>query len=142
MSTDVNRALVHRYYDEFFSAPDNLNVADEIFTPDVVFHNPISPDGIHGVEEYKQFALRWYRGFPDRTFTVDDDIVEGNRIAAKFTITGTHLGEFGGHEPTGNPILVRGMNIFTIENERIKDVEAFFDSVQLSRPIGTPARAG
>ncbi len=142
MSTDVSRALVHRYYDEFFSAPDNLDIADEIFTPDIVFHNPISPDGIHGIEEYKQFALRWYRGFPDRKFTVDDDIVEGNRIAAKFTITGTHLGEFGGHEPTGNPITVRGMNIFIIENQRIKDVEAFFDSVQLSKPISDPPRGG
>lgn len=135
MSTHNNRALVHRYYDEFLSAPDKLGVADEIFTPDVVFHNPISPEGIHGIGEYKQFAQRWYRGFPDRKFTVDDDIVEGDRIAAKFTITGTHLGEFGGHDPTGNPITVRGMNIFIIENERIKDVEAFFDSVQLPKPI-------
>src|SRR5687768_1350587 len=119
MSSAVSRELVHRYYEELFSAPGKLETADEIFTPDVIFHNPISPGGIHGIEEYKAFALKWSRGFPDRKFVVDDDVADGDKIAAQFTITGTHLGEFDGHQPTGNPITVKGMNLFVIENGRI-----------------------
>jgi steroid delta-isomerase-like uncharacterized protein len=128
--------LVHLYYERFLTAPGDLDVADQIFAPEVVFHNPISPDGIHGIEEYKKFALRWYRGFPDRVFTINDTVEEGDRVAASFTITGTHQGEFAGAAPTGNPILVKGMNLFRVEQSRIADVTAFFDPAALYGPLG------
>ncbi|MET9734950.1 ester cyclase [Streptomyces sp. NPDC006458] len=128
--------LVHAYYEQFLSAPGDLSVADEILTSDVVFDNPISPDGIHGVAAYKEFAERWYTGFPDRLFTVEDTVEEGDKVGAVFTITGTHKGEFMGAAPTGNPITVRGMNIFHLAGGRIRRVTAFFDARQLHGPIG------
>ena len=128
--------LVRRYYETFLTAPGELSVADEIMTPDVEFRNPISPKGIHGIGEYKEFAQRWYRGFPDRVFTVGDLVEEGDKVAAAFTITGTHDGEFMGAAPTGAAIEVHGMNLFRIEDGRIRDVQAFFDSGTLYRPIG------
>jgi len=128
--------LVHLYYEKFLTAPGDLTVADKIMTDDVVFRNPISPDGIHGIAEYQAFARRWYVGFPDRVFTVNDTVEDGDKVAAAFTITGTHLGEFQGAKPTGNPIVVNGMNLFRIRAGRIQDVQAFFDSVQLHRPLG------
>ena len=128
--------LVHLYYEKFLTTPGDLQVADRIMAPDVVFHNPISPDGIHGIEAYKQFALRWYHGFPDRRFRVEDTVEEGSKIAARFTITGTHSGEFMGAAPTEHPIVVKGMNLFRIERGRIADVKAFFDPDALYRPLG------
>lgn len=128
--------LVRRYYEKFLTAPGELGVADDIMCDDVAFRNPISPDGIHGIAEYKQFAGTWYRGFPDRVFTVEDLVEEGDKVAAAFLITGTHNGEFMGAAPTGMSITVRGMNLFRIEDGRIKDVQAFFDSGSLFRPIG------
>jgi len=129
-------ALVHLYYEEFLTAPGDLDTADEIFAPEVVFHNPISPDGIHGIDEYKKFAMRWYQGFPDRVFTVNDTVEEADKVAASFTITGTHSGEFMGAAPTEHPIVVKGMNLFRIERGRIADVKAFFDPDALYRPLG------
>ncbi|TMM38047.1 MAG: ester cyclase [Actinobacteria bacterium] len=129
-------ALVHLYYEKFLTAPGDLDTADEIFAPEVVFHNPISPDGIHGIDEYKKFAMRWYQGFPDRVFTVNDTVEEADKVAASFTITGTHSGEFMGAAPTEHPIVVKGMNLFRIERGRIADVKAFFDPDALYRPLG------
>ncbi|HEY4026717.1 MAG TPA: ester cyclase [Candidatus Dormibacteraeota bacterium] len=128
--------LVHLYYEKFLTTPGDLDVADQILATDVVFHNPISPDGIHGIDQYKQFALRWYRGFPDRRFKVEDTVEEGSKVAALFTITGTHNGEFAGAAPTGHHIQVHGMNIFRIEKGKIKDVKAFFNPLELYQPIG------
>jgi steroid delta-isomerase-like uncharacterized protein len=128
--------LVHLYYEKFLTTPGDLDVADQIMAADVVFHNPISPDGIHGIDEYKQFALRWYHGFPDRHFKVEDTVEEGTKVAARFTITGTHKGEFAGAAPTGHRIQVHGMNIFRIERGRIKDVKAFFNPLELYSPLG------
>lgn len=128
--------LVHTYYEEFLTAPGNLQIADRIMAPDVIFDNPISPNGIHGLPAYKEFALRWYGGFPDRVFTIDDLLEQDNKVAAAFTITGTHQGVFMGAAPTGQHIKVRGMNIFRIEDGLIKEVTAYFDPSQLLAPLG------
>jgi len=133
------KTLARLYYEEFLSAPGNLELADEILAPDVVFHNPISPDGVHGLEAYKHFAQRWYVGFPDRKFTVDDSVMEGDTVAIRFTITGTHGGEFMGAQATGNRIRVNGMNLFRIEGGKIKDVQAFFTPLELTEPLGVAA---
>jgi steroid delta-isomerase-like uncharacterized protein len=131
----IGTELVHLYYEKFLTSPGDLSVADQIMTPDVVFSNPIS-SGIHGIEEYKQFALRWYKGFPDRVFTVEETAEEGDRVAARFTITGTHGGEFAGAAATGGKIAVHGMNMFRIAGDKIVHVQAFFNPAELYDPIG------
>ena len=128
-------ALVHRYFEELLSAPDNIEVADEIFTDDVEFVNPVSANRIKGIDEYKAFAKRWYVGFPDRKFSVEEEIEEGEKVAAKFKITGTHNGEFMDAEPTGVAITVNGVNIFKMQNGKIQHVEAIFDPSQIWGPI-------
>jgi steroid delta-isomerase-like uncharacterized protein len=137
MANGVGTRLVHLYYEKFLTAPGDLSVADEIMTDDVVFHNPISSAaGIHGIPEYKAFALRWYKGFPDRVFTIEETAEEGDKVACRFTITGTHGGEFAGAQATGNRIAVHGMNMFVIDGDRIRDVKAFFNPSELYSPIG------
>jgi ketosteroid isomerase-like protein len=51
MSTEDNKALVRRWYEDFNQR--NLAIVDELFTPDYVYHNP--PTTLHGPEEFKQF---------------------------------------------------------------------------------------
>jgi steroid delta-isomerase-like uncharacterized protein len=118
------------------SSPGDLGVADEIMAPDVVFHPPISPDPVRGIPEYKQFARHWYDGFPDRVFTMLDTVEEGDKVAALFRITGTHQGTFMGAAPTGNSIVVNGVNLFVFENGLIKDVRVFFNPQELYGPLG------
>lgn len=134
--TTSNHTLVRRYFEELLSAPGQLDVANEILCDDVVFENPISKRPIVGIEEYRSFAFRWYQGFPDRIFTVGETISEGNKITAEFTITGTHGGAFGGAAASQNQITVRGVNIFQTEGGKIKHVHAFFNPLELWRPIG------
>ena len=136
------RSVARRYYEDFLTAPGRLEVADDILHQDVVFHNPISAGGIHGIQEYKDFAARWYRGFPDRHFSVDNEVIEGDLIAIRFTITGTHNGEFMGAAPTGEKIHVNGMNLFVLEDGKIKDVQAFFNPHELYDPIGVDIGLG
>ncbi len=131
----IGTELVHLYYEKFLTSPGDLSVADKIMAPGVAFTNPIS-SGIHGIDEYKQFALRWYKGFPDRVFTVEETAEEGDRVAARFTITGTHGGEFAGAAATGNKIAVHGMNMFQIAGDKIVLVKAFFNPAELYDPIG------
>ena len=136
------RESVRRYFEELLSAPGNLDVAEEILTPDVEFRNPVSNDAIRGYDEYRAFAGRWYKGFPDRRFSIEELVEQGDTLAARFKITGTHLGEFAGAKPTGNPIEVNGVNIFHLDDGRIRFVRAFFNPLELWRPLGLAPETG
>jgi predicted ester cyclase len=131
-----NETLVRRYFEELLSAPGQLHVADEILAADVIFENPISRQQIKGIAEYRAFALRWYEGFPDRKFTLGETVSSGDRIAARFTITGTHQGVFGGAAPSQNRIEIHGMNLFHTGGGKIRYVRAFFNPLELWRPLG------
>jgi hypothetical protein len=56
-------SLARRYFEELLNAGE-LAVADEILDPDISFVGPITPDGIDGLDAYKQFAPRVVRGVP------------------------------------------------------------------------------
>lgn len=129
------RSLARRYFEELFNAGD-ITVAAQILHPDISFLGPITPDGIHGLEAFEQFARAWYAGFPDRHFEVLDEWTAQSAIATRFHITGTHLGEFLGRPPTGNAIAVTAMNVMRIRGGKIHAVQAFFDPRDLLHPLG------
>jgi predicted ester cyclase len=77
MSTEDNKALVRRWYEDF----NQRNLAmDELFSPDYVYHNP--PTTLHGLEEFKQFLSLYLTAFPDARFTVEDELAEGDRASS------------------------------------------------------------
>jgi steroid delta-isomerase-like uncharacterized protein len=129
LSNDPERELVHRYFEDFFSAPGQFDLADELLSPDVIFTSPVSPGPLRGLSAFKGFAKNWYDGFTDRKFVVDDLVCQKNRAASSFTMTGTHDGPFAGIEPTGQKLIIRGANIFHIEQSKIRVINVFFFAV-------------
>lgn len=59
--------------------------------------------------------------FPDRTFSIDDLISEGDRVSARLTFEGTHEGRFAGIEPTGNRVSGSSMAFYRIEDGKIAE---------------------
>jgi steroid delta-isomerase-like uncharacterized protein len=131
----ADRSLARRYFEDLFTAGE-FGLADEILHPDISFLGPITPDGIHGIDAYKRFALGWYEGFPDRRFELVREWVDAGQIATVFHITGTHQGEFMGQPATGNTIDVTAMNFFRIESGKIHAIQAFFNPLHLLHPVG------
>ena len=58
-------------------------------------------------------------GFPDVQWTLEDMIAEGDKVAARFTMPGTHQGTFFGVPPTGKKIEVKAMNFYRLFGEQI-----------------------
>lgn len=110
----ANKALIRRFFEEVWSSGD-LSKRDEFLDAGYRGHmagaaEPIDRDGWTG----------WFQGFraafPDARFTVEDLVAEGDRVAARLTMRGTHLGPLNGTPPTGRSVVVGGMSI-----ERIAD---------------------
>jgi predicted ester cyclase len=95
-----------RYIDRVYNAHDPDAVA-QFFTSDVIVHS-VAPDveGGQGLEYLKQLARNLITAFPDVRLTVEELVAEGDRLAARVSVEGTHQGEFLGIKPTGRKIKV------------------------------------
>jgi predicted SnoaL-like aldol condensation-catalyzing enzyme len=91
--SEENKALVRREIEELFNHTGDLDVAEEVYAPDYVGHDPTMPEDLHGVEAARQFAAGMRSAFPDLTCTIEDQIAEGEKVVTRWSASGTHQGE-------------------------------------------------
>jgi steroid delta-isomerase-like uncharacterized protein len=75
-------------------------------------------------------------GFPDIQWTLEELIVEGDRVAARFTMRGTHLGSFLGVPPSGKTIEVKAVNFYRFADGQIVEEHGQPDLLGLLQQIG------
>jgi steroid delta-isomerase-like uncharacterized protein len=91
----------------------NVDIADEIFSPDFVAHLPLAPELDR--EGWKAYAASFYDAFPDLTQEVNQVIVSDDRVVLYVTYTGTHDGPLFGIPATGNSVTMDGIGIFSFD---------------------------
>ncbi len=107
----------------------DLDAFDEVFSPDVVDHDP-APDQGPGPDGFKTFFSALRTAFPDLHIEVQHSVEDDDNIAIAYTLTGTHDGDFEGIEPTGKKIEIRGMQIARFDDDA-KIVERWGSSDEL-----------
>ena len=98
MSTEENKEINRRVVEEVLNQ-GNIDLIDEFYDENYIGHMP--PDEIKGSEGQKQLFSGFLNGFPDLKITIHDQIAEGDMVASRQTMTGTHKGEFQGIAHTG-----------------------------------------
>jgi steroid delta-isomerase-like uncharacterized protein len=134
MSLEENKALVRRHSQEFWSQGD-LSVSDEIHAPDIVSHDPASPD-MNSAEAYKEFVTMYRTAFPDLTFTIEALFAEGEWVAQLWSAVGTHQGELMGVAPTGNEVRTTGIGIFRMAQGRIVEEWENWSTLSMLQQLG------
>jgi len=89
-----------------------------------------------GPEAFKQARAMLYAGFPGLHFTIEDMIIEGEKVADLLTGRGTHEGEFMGVAPTGKRVEFQGMAILRIAQGKIVENRGMPDMLGLMQQIG------
>ena len=133
MSIEENKKIVHRYQEIYNS--NNLDalgevVSEDLLTPRII---PGIPSGIEGAKAAHRIMLA---GFPDYQTIIDDIFAEGDKVAARITVTGTHMGDFMGIPPTSKHVLFTGIYIARIANEKIVEHWGEEDGVSLLQQLG------
>ena len=134
--SEENKAIARRAIEEVFSAQGNLDVADEIFAPNYVHHDPASPEDIRGPEGAKEFAGMYRSAFPDVRLSTQDQIAEGDMVATRWVASGTHEGEIMGIAPSGNRVTVAGTSIDRIVDGKIEETWDNYDALGMMQQIG------
>ncbi len=112
----------------------NPAVIDEVFAPDVVIHGMALP--APGAEGLKQLMAAFYHAFPDVHMTDEDIIVEGDRVATRWTFRGTQRGEMFGIPATGRRITVTGIAIDRVVGCRVAERWLEFDQLGMLQQLG------
>ena len=134
MSTpEENKAMLQRFYDEGWNA-NNLDVYEETVAED--FHEWPGVPGLEGREGFRQLNIMFRAAMPDIWVTVDRLAAEGDRVACRWTSTGTHQGELFGIPPTGAKVNVTATVLYRVEDGKLKEGWINRDDVGLMRQLG------
>ncbi|MDQ3693788.1 MAG: ester cyclase [Chloroflexota bacterium] len=132
MSVEVNKTLARRFFQEIWN--EGREAAIDRYIPEFAAGN--DPDFGSGREGFRRQWKKWRAAFPDLHFAIDDLIGEGDKVLTRWTLTGTHQGEFMGIPATGRRVAVSGMSLDRIEDGMV--VEGFdgWDALGLRRQLG------
>jgi steroid delta-isomerase-like uncharacterized protein len=135
LSAEENKAIFRRYVEEVGNE-GNLDLVEEIFDR-YLSHQPDGHAEERGPQDVKRFIGEFHQAFPDFHTTIEDQIAEGDKVVTRWTMRGTHQGEFRGIAPTGELIKVTGIGIFRF-SEGGKVVESWdnFDQLGMMRQLG------
>ena len=133
MSAENNKAVVRRF-NESFNAGD-LDGAVAVFAPNALIHNSGAPDPLN-VEGFKQFGGIFRTAFPDGKLTIEDLIVEGEKVVSRVTYRGTHTGDMLGIPPTRKPVMVSAILIDQFADGKIVESWRLFDQMGMMQQLG------
>jgi steroid delta-isomerase-like uncharacterized protein len=140
MSTEANKSLVLRYFNEVFNNGD-VKALEEITAPDFSFTMPTHEEPFRGVDGYKELVNMLRGCFPDIQFAVEDMVAEADRVMTRWTARGHHTGipfptVIGDVPAAGNQFHIEGMTWHEISDGKIVRVTANEDSLGLITQLG------
>jgi steroid delta-isomerase-like uncharacterized protein len=110
-----NKEIVKRVFAEWWTKA-NLQAVDAMLADEFVCHGA---ERVDSKEAIKELISEYHRAFSGWVETVDVMVAEGDRVACRFTASGTHTGTFMGIAPTGKSVSFSGIDIYHIVDGRI-----------------------
>jgi steroid delta-isomerase-like uncharacterized protein len=131
--SEENKELVRRFFDAVASGDESR--LDDIVAIDAVDHTPF-PNQAAGREGVKQIFRSLRSAFPDFQQEILELISEGDRVAVRSMLRGTHQGEFMGVPATGRPVEIESIDILTVRGGRFVEHWGLFDQMALMSQLG------
>lgn len=129
--SEANKALIRRFLERCLNQGD-IDAVGEFVSPEFVDH--LFPDH-RGIDGVKQGFRDFRTAFPDIHYAFDDIIAEGDRVVVRYTISGTHRGEFLGVPPSGRRVTWTGINIARINGGKFVERWGAFDTASVMRQL-------
>lgn len=131
---DANKELFRRGYHEMMNQGDLTHV-EEMIAPDFVNHE--APPGMdRGPESMRGLVTMLLTAFPDLHFTIEDLVAEGDRVAGRLTMSGTHRGPLMGMPPTGRAVKQDHMHIMRFQDGKAVEHWGVRDDLGMMQQLG------
>jgi len=133
MSTEQERAVARRYYEAVLNE-GQIGLLDELAVSDYDEHDPL-PGQRMGVDGLKDRVTMLRAGLAPH-FTIEDIIVEADKVAVRWTNAGTHVGEFFGIPPTGKSFQFAGIDIHRLRDGKMAEHWHVVDVFAMLQQLG------
>ena len=140
MTAETNKLVMRRFVEFINTASERL--AAELISPDAVFHVPGRPEPVRGPAGYLEIIAMMRGGFPDIQWTLEEMVAEGDKVAARFMMRGTHQGAFFGIPPTGKKVAVQAVNFYRLADGQFIEERGQPDLLGLMQQIGAMPTGG
>lgn len=130
---ESNKKLVRRIYEEALN-DRHLEVLDDLVAQNYVENSPLpgQGNGLEGIRERYRTLIQAL----DPRFTIEDLIAEADRVAVRWTNSGTHVGELFGIPPTGRSFSIPGIDIYRLEDGKLAEHWDVVDMYGLMMQLG------
>lgn len=131
-----NKRLGQRWFEEVWNEGRN-GAIDELLSPEGVGFGLAEPGTeVRGPEHLKPFVRNLRDAFPDLHIAVEDMVAEGDKVAIRFRVTGTHKGSGLGFPATNRTIDVTGMTIIQFANGKLLHGWNNWDQLGMMEQLG------
>jgi predicted ester cyclase len=116
-ASERNKSIVHRFIQNVFNRQDpgaSVDTCSRTF----LWHGGQLGEA-RGLTSYRNVLSALFAAFPDLQVEILDTIAEGDRVAVRFSMSGTHMGDFQGIAPTFRRISSTGANTYRVADDRI-----------------------
>jgi steroid delta-isomerase-like uncharacterized protein len=114
----------------------DASVADDVFASDGVVHINGSPDPNLSVGAFKQMVSGLLAAFPDLRFTIEDQIVAGDKVATRWIAEGTNSGAFGPTPATGRRVRINGLILDRVDAGKVVERWEQWDQMGMMQQLG------
>ncbi len=126
----------HRFFQLVWNE-QNDDAVSEFISPDLVEHGltHIGETPLR-FDDFLNYRRQFLNAFPDAKFILDNVAVEGQRVAVRFHVSATHLGDGLGFPATGRKVGFTAMGIARWKDGKIVEAWNNFDHLGLLRQLG------
>lgn len=117
--SESNEALLRQAVTAF-NDPDARDGYFDLYAPDVVLHG--YPAGAEGCDGAHSFYSQLWAAFPDAHLSLEETIASGDRLAARYTLTGIQAENFYGATVTGRATKIEGMTWLRFRDGQVTEV--------------------
>lgn len=143
MSIEENKAVVGRWFTEFWGPDFNPGVIDELAAPDIRFEYSLHAP-CRGRDEVRAFATKFRAAFPDLAFGGTADLIaEGDYVIGQWIGGGTHTGEAFDDMPigglpagSGKTMRFTGTSVLKVVDGLITEEVGLDDGVTVLQQLG------
>jgi steroid delta-isomerase-like uncharacterized protein len=134
-STESTTDLAQRYLDAAWNRFE-LDALDSLASPDLAVSYPLIPDGVRGLESFKQVLREIQAGMPDVHFDLRHVATQGDTAVFSWAASGTHTGPLLGLEPTGRTVRWSGLSVIEVSDGRVAKEWGEEDALGVFRQLG------
>jgi steroid delta-isomerase-like uncharacterized protein len=129
-----NGAVARRYMTEIWGK-GNLDVLEELVSPEIMLRDPMAPDG-RGLQVVRERVRSTMASFRDISLSIDEIVVSGNHAIVRHTWRGVHHGEFFGFAGTGRTLTMKAVEVLRLSGGKVVENISYMDVYGMFQQLG------